>query len=217
MSNSHRVITHISFDLDGTLVDCCDLHFNAFNYAIECIDGKEFILSYEEHLKNYNALSTIQKIGKYLENTTELKQEKIQRLYGLKQEYTKSHLYEFVKKDERIKELIHYLDLDRYHLSCVTNSIKQTTHTILEILEIKSYFSCIISNEDVITPKPHPEGYLRSMAYLGKTPLETLIIEDSEKGIEAASKSCANVMTVKDSSYVTLENIQKCIEKIKKQ
>jgi len=52
----------IIFDLDGVLVDSCNLHYIALNTAIEQIAGKEYIISKKEHLTIYNGLNTSTKL-----------------------------------------------------------------------------------------------------------------------------------------------------------
>ena len=51
----------IIFDLDGVLVDTKKIHYEALNISLKKID-KKYIISYEEHLRLYDALSTFQKL-----------------------------------------------------------------------------------------------------------------------------------------------------------
>jgi dTDP-glucose pyrophosphorylase len=75
--------------------------------------------------------------------------------------------------------------------------------------KIIDFFDLILSNEDVTSSKPHPEIYWKCMTYFKILPEEVLIIEDSPNGLLAAFRSNANVMRVKNSSDVTLNNIIK--------
>ena len=69
------------------------------------------------------------------------------------------------------------------------------------------YMDFVISNEDVVSPKPSPEGYNVAIKKLNLDPEECMIVEDAPKGIEAAKKSNANVYEVSGFNEVTLENI----------
>jgi HAD superfamily hydrolase (TIGR01509 family) len=69
----------------------------------------------------------------------------------------------------------------------------------------------VISNEDIINPKPSPDGYNKAIGKLKLQPNECMIVEDSPKGIEAAKLSKANVYEVNGFYEVTLENILKKI------
>jgi beta-phosphoglucomutase len=67
---------------------------------------------------------------------------------------------------------------------------------------ILDYFDIILSNEDVKEAKPSPQIYLLAMEKLGVTPDETIIVEDSPHGIEAATASGAQVITVTNATEV---------------
>ena len=41
----------IIFDLDGVLVDSCDIHYKTLNQAISEISGSERVISREDHIK----------------------------------------------------------------------------------------------------------------------------------------------------------------------
>jgi HAD superfamily hydrolase (TIGR01509 family) len=65
----------------------------------------------------------------------------------------------------------------------------------------------VISNEDVRTPKPSPEGYNLAIKKFDLKPEECMIVEDAPKGLEAARQTGANVYEVSGYNEVTLENI----------
>ncbi len=67
-----------------------------------------------------------------------------------------------------------------------TQSHRQQTLRILEILNIKDEFDFIATREDVENPKPDPEIYLMLANELQVTPPESLVIEDSATGVQAA-------------------------------
>ena len=68
-------------------------------------------------------------------------------------------------------------------------------------------WSFLISNEDVSSPKPSPEGYKIAIERLDLNLKECMIVEDSPKGIDAAHKSGSNVYEVSGYFEVTLENV----------
>tara|TARA_R110000824_G_scaffold348025_3_gene534776 strand:- start:1389 stop:1610 length:222 start_codon:yes stop_codon:yes gene_type:complete len=69
------------------------------------------------------------------------------------------------------------------------------------------FIDLLVSNEDSLNNKPHPEPYIKAMVLLNCLPENCTIIEDSPKGLEAARLSGANVIEVKNSTEVTTENI----------
>ena len=75
-----------------------------------------------------------------------------------------------------------------------------------------SQFNILISNEDIVHPKPHPEGYWKAMSTFGVTPEETLIVEDSIKGVQAAEATGANVWKVQNATEVTWDNLVRTMD-----
>jgi beta-phosphoglucomutase-like phosphatase (HAD superfamily) len=70
----------------------------------------------------------------------------------------------------------------------------------------------VITNEDVNNPKPDPEGYIKAMKRLDTIPVETLIVEDSEKGFQAARKSGARVFLANSVSSVKIDQLEKILK-----
>jgi beta-phosphoglucomutase len=58
---------------------------------------------------------------------------------------------------------------------------------ILDNLDIRKYFSAIVSADDVSTSKPHPETFLKAADLIKTKPSNCLVFEDAPKGVEAAS------------------------------
>ena len=83
----------------------------------------------------------------------------------------------------------------------------------LEALGIHDLFDGLMSNQDVKSPKPEPEIYLKCFIEAGVGPMEVLIIEDSPIGKKAAYMSCAHVLPVGSRRDVTLEAIDKALIK----
>ena len=60
---------------------------------------------------------------------------------------------------------------------------------ILDELNIRKYFTAIVSADDVTISKPHPETFLKAAALLQAVPSSCLVFEDSPKGVEAAQQA----------------------------
>jgi HAD superfamily hydrolase (TIGR01509 family) len=57
---------------------------------------------------------------------------------------------------------------------------------VLDQLDIRKYFTAIVSADDVTTSKPNPETFLKAAGLLHTAPEDCLIFEDAPKGVEAA-------------------------------
>ncbi|MFK0120335.1 HAD-IA family hydrolase [Streptomyces sp. NPDC090994] len=54
----------------------------------------------------------------------------------------------------------------------------------------------LVSADDVVRGKPHPEGYLRAAARLGVAPGDTVVFEDSGAGVRAGLASGARTVVI---------------------
>jgi HAD superfamily hydrolase (TIGR01509 family) len=59
-------------------------------------------------------------------------------------------------------------------------------------------FETIVTRDDVINPKPHPEPYLTAARRLGIDPLKCLALEDSHSGVRAAHAAGMQTVMVPD-------------------
>ena len=82
---------------------------------------------------------------------------------------------------------------------------------MLEKTGIKQYFDLIVTNQDVNKPKPDPEGYNYCINKLALSKNEDIIVEDSDKGFQAATASGAKVVRVKNQDDVTVDLIRSYI------
>lgn len=59
-------------------------------------------------------------------------------------------------------------------------------------------FETIVTRDDVVNPKPHPEPYLTAARRLGVDPLHCLALEDSHAGVHAAHAADMQTVMVPD-------------------
>jgi HAD superfamily hydrolase (TIGR01509 family) len=187
------------FDLDGVLVDTCDLHYIALNKAITEVVGPDVAISQKDHETKFNGLSTRMKLDKL-----PLTREQCEKIYTRKQELT-MEAFSTLLPSGRLQEMIAGLRARGYSIGCASNCIRSTVHMVLMRLGIHSLFDVILSNEDVANPKPSPEIYTLAMERLGVIPSDTLIFEDSYVGLRAARSSGAHVHCVSNPVVLTLE------------
>jgi beta-phosphoglucomutase family hydrolase len=57
---------------------------------------------------------------------------------------------------------------------------------VLDNLKLRRYFKTVVSANDVVTSKPHPETYLKAASLLNVEAKDCLVFEDAPKGVEAA-------------------------------
>jgi len=202
------VIKLVIFDMDGVLVDACDWHRIAFNLALKNVCNYE--LSLEEHYKEYNGLPTKIKLKK-LKDKGMVTENLFDTIESLKQENTIKLINDLCAYDSSKVELLKYLKDKNIKIACYTNSIRKTAELILKKAGVLSSLDKLITNQDVNSPKPNPEGYINCINFFNVSPNETIIVEDSPKGIEAASGAGAFIIKVDNAKQVNIDLMKEYI------
>ena len=198
----------IIFDLDGVLVEAKNIHFEALNKALG-----SYAISWNEHLSTYDGLKTFQKL-EMLSKKKGLPKEDHPAIWKNKQKYTLEALSNLQINSDLLSTIAH-LSKDGYKIVCCSNSIRKTVLTVLAKLGLIEFMDLIISNEDVLNSKPHPEMYWQAISKMNCLPEETLIIEDSPYGLLAAARSKSYILRVKNPKEVTYNNINNKINEVK--
>lgn len=195
------MIKLVIFDLDGVLVDACEWHRVALNRALKQVCNYE--ISLEEHYKDYNGIPTKVKLNKLLQNRL-IKDSDFVLIEELKQRYTIELINETAKNRQEKIELLNLLKNKKIKIACYTNSIRQTAELMLSKTGILHFFDLILTNQDVEASKPNPQGYNKIIDLFNVNLNETIIVEDSPKGYEAAYLSGAKVFKVNDQEQVNI-------------
>src|SRR5690606_29964297 len=79
--------------------------------------------------------------------------------------YTEHHA-ELVQPNKEIDELLEYLRGKGVKLGIVTGKARRSLDISLKALQMENLFEVVITGDDVIEPKPHPEGVLKALSLL---------------------------------------------------
>tara|TARA_Y100000310_G_scaffold109720_1_gene108162 strand:- start:8149 stop:8760 length:612 start_codon:yes stop_codon:yes gene_type:complete len=192
----------VIFDLDGVLVDACEWHRVALNEALKEVCNYE--ISLESHYNEYNGTPTSVKLKKLTEKGI-LARSQHATVYDLKQEKTKL----LIKRNAPIRQekidLINWLKSKNLKVACFTNSIRETAELMLKKTGVYDLLDMVVTNQDVKIPKPNPEGYIQVLNYFNISKKDSIIVEDSPKGLEAAYASGCHVIQVANPGEVDVE------------
>ena len=83
-------------------------------------------------------------------------------------------------------ELIGRADGSGISMAIGSAAVRSNIDFVLDDLHIRSYFSAIVSAEDVMESKPNPEVFLKGAEQLNVEPESCIVFEDVPKGAEAA-------------------------------
>jgi HAD superfamily hydrolase (TIGR01509 family) len=92
-----------------------------------------------------------------------------------------------------IEDLGNFLISRQYKIGLVSSSPRAWINTVLERLSFKDHITAIVSINDrpELKPKPHPGSYFETISELGAKSETTIILEDSNSGIQAAKAAGA--------------------------
>jgi beta-phosphoglucomutase-like phosphatase (HAD superfamily) len=203
-------IKAIIFDMDGVLIEAKDWHYESLNKALQLFG---FEISRYDHLVTYDGLPTNKKL-EMLSAESGLARELHDFINDMKQQYTMEIIYSKSKPVFYHEYALSQLVNNGYKLAVASNSIRSTVDIMMEKSALKPYLQFFLSNQDVTQSKPNPEIYTKAKSKLDLLPNECMIVEDNEKGIQAAKASGAWVMEVNEVGDVNYSNIRNHIKKI---
>jgi HAD superfamily hydrolase (TIGR01509 family) len=169
---------YILFDHDGVLVDTEFWYYKAGERALADIG---FTLDKDLYLRDMTqSLGTwAQARAAGIDEQTISKQREVRNVYY--QEYLRTEAIEIEGVVETLAELSKYV-----RMAIVTTSKRTDFQLIHEKRKIKQFMEFVLVREDYEHTKPHPEPYLTGLKRFGATKEETLVIEDSNRGLNSA-------------------------------
>lgn len=172
-------LAFVIFDNDGVLVDTEHLYFEATRSVLAevgvVVDAARFAeISLRQGL---SVLELAAEAGHGAGRVEELRGERNRRYTELLRD--RSRLL------PRVKEVIQGLH-PRVPMGIVTSSRRDHFEVVHGKTELLSYFSWVITQEDVSATKPDPAPYLAALARIGRPPEQIVVVEDSPRGVEAA-------------------------------
>jgi len=202
-------IKAILFDLDGVLVDATEWHYEALNRALHLFG---FDITRYEHLSAYNGLPTRKKL-EMLSVEKKLPSALHALISHLKQIYTNDEIRARCHPVFEKEYMLSRLKSEGFRLAVCSNAIRDSVELMIRQSGLYDYFELVLSNEDVVRPKPDPEIYTKAIMRLSLKPEEVVIVEDAPHGIEAARRSGGNICQVAGFSEVEYFKLKSAIEK----
>lgn len=95
-----------------------------------------------------------------------------------------------------LAELLEALEAASIPKAIATSSRRSFTVKVLGHFDFEPRFEFLLTSEDVLQGKPHPEIYLAAAEQFGLNPAQLLVLEDSENGCRAAVAAGACTIAV---------------------
>lgn len=202
----------VLFDLDGVLVDSKLIHYEALNKALAEVDEK-FCITKLEQAEFYEGLTTKNKL-EILHKIKGLPRDVFDDVWKSKQLHT-AELFKDIRPDIKLVKILKEIKDAGWSIGVVSNSIRETLDVCLHKLGIHKYVDASVSNEDVVSPKPSPEGYKIAMRLLGVEPYNTIIFEDSVIGMLAAIESGGFLVPIDSRKDLEIEKVRESMSRVR--
>lgn len=171
------------FDLDGVIVDTAKYHYLAWKALADKL-GFEFTETHNERLKGVSRMTSLEillEIGKIT-----LTEDEKTKYATEKNELYRSYILK-MEEDEILPGVKTFLnELKEKNIKIALGSASKNAGTILNRLNLQSYFDAVVDGTKVSKAKPDPEVFLLGAKLLHMKPEQCIVFEDAEAGIEAA-------------------------------
>lgn len=193
-------IKAVIFDMDGSLVDSMWIwpevdreYMGKYNLSPpetfrKDIEGRSYVETAQYFLDTFPALArTVEDVCR---EWTEMTMELYQTVVPLK-----PGAGEFLERMERQGIL----------MGIATSNSRELAAAALDALDIRKYFSAVITSDEVRQGKPAPDVYLKAAEELQVPPENCLVFEDIPNGIRAGKSAGMSVCAVHDQFSVPYE------------
>ncbi|MFO8000497.1 MAG: beta-phosphoglucomutase [Marinilabilia sp.] len=171
------------FDLDGVIVDTARYHFIAWKALADEL-GIAFTEEDNERLKGVSrmrSLDILLEIG-----GLDYPQERKEELAKKKNEHYRSLILKMTP-DEILPGAMEFIkQVKDNHILTAVGSASKNAMTILDRLQLTSWFDAIIDGTKVSKAKPDPEVFLSAARELHIPAADCAVFEDAKAGVEAA-------------------------------
>jgi HAD superfamily hydrolase (TIGR01509 family) len=169
---------YVLFDHDGVLVDTELWYYKAGERALADVG---FTLDREQYLRDMaqGTATWVQARAAGIDEQTISRLREVRNVYY--QDYLRTEAIEIEGVVEVLAELSRYV-----RMAIVTTAKRADFDVIHERRQIRQFMDFILAREDYELAKPHPEPYLTGLKRFGATKEETLVVEDSARGLGSA-------------------------------
>ncbi len=168
------------FDLNGTMVNDMPYHINAWHKEISALGGKLTLeeMKHECYGKNDELLERVFPGRFSMEEKIKLGNDK-EALYRVE---FKPHL----KLIDGLADFLTSAAKQNISMAIGSAAITENINFVIDNMNIRHFFGAIVSANNVIKSKPHPETFLKCAEMLALETKDCLVFEDTPKGVECA-------------------------------
>lgn len=188
-------ITHVIFDLDGTLLDTEPSYLLAGTEIAERY-GRVLTPAIREQMMGRPSIVSARIFVEALdvpitpEEFIALREARLEALFRACQPMPGA------------LALSRHLHAHGIPQAIATSSTRRTlAHKVVAHGEWIATFGAVVTSDDVEHGKPAPDIFLRAAEHIGATPASTLVFEDAPLGVEAALAAGMHVIAIPEEAY----------------
>ena len=186
----------VIFDLDGVLIDSEGLYYRAYSEVLKPYGVSVSREDYEKYwIAQGNGPEYIVEKHNLPISPDELRQLRSPVYLQLLENEVKLMPY----VEETLTRLVPH-----FSLTVATNSYREHLDDVLQRMNIARFFPVTVARQDYQQAKPQPDAFLTAAAKIGLTPIQCVVIEDTYKGVMAASS--AGIRCIAVPNEYTLHN-----------
>ena len=188
------------FDLDGVLVDTAIYHFQAwkmlgenFNYQLT-----------EEQNEQLKGVSRVESLNRILDWASYSATEEQKEAWLKEKNDNYLQLISNMNPSEILPGVVDFLgQIKAEGYKIALGSASKNAEIILVKTGLMSWFDLIIDGNKVSKSKPDPEVFLKGAEGLGFNPVECIVFEDAQAGVEAAINGGMKVIGIGEASVLS--------------
>jgi beta-phosphoglucomutase len=196
--NGYAVI----WDVDGTLVDTAELHFQAWVKLAREI-GKPF--TRQDFAATFGRRNP-EILG--LLFGTHLTAQEMDLLAARKEDYYKAAARAGVQLLPGVRSLLEGLHAAGFKQAIGSSAPRGNLELILDLTDTARYFAAIVSQEDTQRGKPDPQVFLVAAHKLHVAPNHCLVMEDAVAGVQAAKTGGMKCIAVAFAGHHPVARLQ---------
>lgn len=200
----------IIFDLDGVLTDTSEYHYQAWKHLA---DDEGIPFTHEEndeHLRGVGRRDSLL----YLLKSRRVTEAQMQEMMDRKNRYY-TDLIENMSPNEVVSGVVDLLkEIQQAGIKTAIASASRNTMTVLQRLDLVSFFDGIADGNSVVHGKPAPDVFIFAAGLVNTPTRDCLGVEDANAGIEAIKAAGMTALGIgpkerfpaADKVIATLEN-----------
>ncbi len=171
------------FDLDGVIIDTAHYHYIAWK-RLASEFNINLIIEQNERLKGVSRMRSLEIILEL--GNIKLPEEEKERLATRKNAWFIEYI-ESIRPEEifpGVTDLIQTMSGNGIKIAMASSS--KNAPRVVELLKIADMFDAIVDGTMITHTKPHPEIFLLAASLMNVPPVDCVVFEDAEAGVEAA-------------------------------